>query len=212
MTSPSTNQRTVHELDLPFLTFPVKRLAWTSWGSLGGLITSCLGLLAWCPANNAALPFTTTGSRLGWLVKGERIQVWFNNTSVCNNASFSEHWEGLSLQDCFRELASFPRINLYVRVLINKSLPLSLATGEEGKLYFPVSISYADTDSIISISTLSCKGGAGSKEPACQCRRRKRCGFHPWVGKIPWRRKWPPTPVFLPGESHGQRSLAGYGS
>ena len=33
----------------------------------------------------------------------------------------------------------------------------------------------------------------------------------PWVGKIPWRRKWQPTPVFLPGESHGQRSLAGYG-
>ena len=34
--------------------------------------------------------------------------------------------------------------------------------------------------------------------------------FDPWVGKIPWRRKWPPTPVFLPGKSHGQRSLAGY--
>ena len=33
---------------------------------------------------------------------------------------------------------------------------------------------------------------------------------NPWVGKIPWRRKWQPTPVFLPGESHGQRSLAGY--
>ena len=34
--------------------------------------------------------------------------------------------------------------------------------------------------------------------------------FDPWVEKIPWRRKWQPTPVFLPGESHGQRSLAGY--
>ena len=34
--------------------------------------------------------------------------------------------------------------------------------------------------------------------------------FDPWVGKIPWRRKWQPTPVFLPGESHGQRSLVGY--
>ena len=31
-----------------------------------------------------------------------------------------------------------------------------------------------------------------------------------WVGKIPWRREWHPTPVFLPGESHGQRSLVGY--
>ena len=34
--------------------------------------------------------------------------------------------------------------------------------------------------------------------------------FDPWVGKLPWRRKWQPTPVFLPGEFHGQRSLAGY--
>ena len=40
-------------------------------------------------------------------------------------------------------------------------------------------------------------------------RRQKRCEFHPWVGKIPWRRAWQPTPAFLPGESHGQRSLAG---
>ena len=34
--------------------------------------------------------------------------------------------------------------------------------------------------------------------------------FEPWVGKIPWRREWQPTPVFLPGESHGQRNLVGY--
>ena len=34
--------------------------------------------------------------------------------------------------------------------------------------------------------------------------------FHPWVRKIHWRRKWQPTPVFLPGKTHGQRSLAGY--
>ena len=48
------------------------------------------------------------------------------------------------------------------------------------------------------------------KESACQCRRCKRCRFYPWVGKIPWSRKWQPTPVFLPGEFHGQRSLVGY--
>ena len=41
--------------------------------------------------------------------------------------------------------------------------------------------------------------------------RCKRQGFYPWVGKIPWRRAWQPTLVFLPGESHGQRSLVGYG-
>ena len=37
-----------------------------------------------------------------------------------------------------------------------------------------------------------------------------RPGLHPWFGKIPWRRKWKPTPVFLSGKSHGWRSLAGY--
>ena len=40
----------------------------------------------------------------------------------------------------------------------------------------------------------------------------KRCGFNPCVGRIHWRRKWQPTPVFLPGKSRGQRSLAGYSS
>ena len=55
-------------------------------------------------------------------------------------------------------------------------------------------------------------GGIRNKEPACQCRRYKRWGFDPWVRKIPWRRAWQPSPVFLPGESHGQRSLVGYSS
>ena len=45
------------------------------------------------------------------------------------------------------------------------------------------------------------------KEFTCQCRRHR---FDPWVRKTPWRRKWQHTSVFLPGKSHGQRSLAGY--
>ena len=45
------------------------------------------------------------------------------------------------------------------------------------------------------------------KELAFQCRRRKRHRFDPHVGKILWRREWQPTPVFMPGESYGQRSL-----
>ena len=49
-------------------------------------------------------------------------------------------------------------------------------------------------------------GDTSGKEPAYQCRRLKRHGIDPWVGKIPQRRKW----LFLPGESHEQRSLAGY--
>ena len=47
------------------------------------------------------------------------------------------------------------------------------------------------------------------KESACQWRR---CRFDPWVGKIPLRRKWQPTPVFWPGKPLRQRSLVGYGS
>ena len=42
------------------------------------------------------------------------------------------------------------------------------------------------------------------------CGQFRRHRSHPWVGKIPWRREWQPTPVFLPGESCGQRSLVGY--
>ena len=53
-------------------------------------------------------------------------------------------------------------------------------------------------------------GSDSGKEPTCQGRRHKTCRFYPWVGKIPWSRKWQPTPVFLPGEFHGQRSLVGY--
>ena len=53
-------------------------------------------------------------------------------------------------------------------------------------------------------------GGTSGKEPACQCRRQRRPQFDPRVRKIPWRRKWQSTPVFRPGESHGQRSPAGY--
>ena len=51
---------------------------------------------------------------------------------------------------------------------------------------------------------------SNGKESICTCRRHRRCGFDPWVEKIPWNRKWQPIPVFLPGRFHGQRSLVGY--
>ena len=66
------------------------------------------------------------------------------------------------------------------------------------------------------MKTASCKYSPGlprwcsGKESACQCRRCKIHSFNPWVGKIPWSRKWQPTPVFLLEKSHWQRSLAGY--
>ena len=53
-------------------------------------------------------------------------------------------------------------------------------------------------------------GGSVVKESACHCKRHRRCGFSPWVWRIPSSRKWQPTPVFLLGKFHGQRSLVFY--
>ena len=72
-------------------------------------------------------------------------------------------------------------------------------------LYVLKAVSYKDLRFLMGFP-----GVASGKEPACQCRKCKRRGFEPWVGKIPWRRAWQHTPVFLPGESHGRRSLAVY--
>ena len=60
---------------------------------------------------------------------------------------------------------------------------------------------------LFSVTYDGCSWWLSGKESTYQCRRH---GFDPWVGKIPWRRKWQPTPVLSPGESHGRRSLVGY--
>ena len=64
-----------------------------------------------------------------------------------------------------------------------------------------------ETNCVPHATDLKASQGVSGKESACQCRR---CRFDPWFRKIPWRRKWQPAPVFLPGKSHGQRSLVGY--
>ena len=58
-------------------------------------------------------------------------------------------------------------------------------------------------------SSLAVGSPDGSDGRVCLQFRRPR--FHPWVGKIPWRRKWQPTLELLPGKPHGQRSLVDYG-
>ena len=70
--------------------------------------------------------------------------------------------------------------------------------------------SFEEMNDVIRLFLIGIVWWASSKEPTCQCRRHKRCRFDPWVRKTPWRRKGQPTPVSLPGESHGQRNLAGY--
>ena len=62
---------------------------------------------------------------------------------------------------------------------------------------------------IFLISISGFPSGTSGKQPTCQCRRHNRRQFNPWVRKTLWRRAWQPTPVFLPGESHGQRTLGG---
>ena len=59
---------------------------------------------------------------------------------------------------------------------------------------------------IISYVSVYCPGGSDGRD-CLQCGRPR---FDPWIGKMPWRRKWQPTPVFLPEEFHGRRSLVGY--
>ena len=75
--------------------------------------------------------------------------------------------------------------------------------------------SYCGVEKLLAVINQVCyavgiPGGASDKEPACQRRRWNRHGFNSWDETIPWRRTKQPTPVFLPGESHGQRSLEGY--
>ena len=61
---------------------------------------------------------------------------------------------------------------------------------------------------LITIKNPGFPGGSEGKKSACDAG--DQGSFNPWVGKIRWRSKWLPTPVFLPGEFHGQRSLVGY--
>ena len=81
--------------------------------------------------------------------------------------------------------------------------------GTESSTFFP---SFVGLLYILLLHVLLCglSRWLTGKEPTCQFRRYKRHTFHPWLGKIPWRRAWQPTPVFLPGESCGQRNLACY--
>ena len=69
----------------------------------------------------------------------------------------------------------------------------------------------SDFINVWSVLPMGFPGGASGKECTYQCRRHKRCGFHPPVRKISWRRAWQPSPICLPGEFHGQRSQEGSG-
>ena len=102
-----------------------------------------------------------------------------------------------------RFLSPIPKKSRIISSISTHMLGVSTSFGE---LIFPVST----TRSYINFKRLQHNLKRLSDKSAGQCRRPRRCRFDPWGGKIPWKRKWQPTPVFLPGEFYGQRSLVGY--
>ena len=85
-------------------------------------------------------------------------------------------------------------------------LPCPLGVCHPGQIGLEMNLTSVSSCSLLP-AVLGFPGGSAVKQSACQCRRHE---FDPWVRKIPWRRKWQPTPTFLPGNIHGQSSLVGY--
>ena len=90
-------------------------------------------------------------------------------------------------------ILSFPILMVALIIIITSTNPSTTNYVKITSIYFCTNI-------------LGFPNGTNGKESACQWRRHKIHGFYLWVGKIPWRRAWQPTPVFLPGASHGQRT------
>ena len=153
------------------------------------LIGTVVGLLRW-QLFQADLAFP--GNEVGWFLSVHTL--WFSQNQGAlsslkqwfRNPDSSGHWlSGVYSHLCHKEDSNFPTGNL--------SRPYAWACGLSGI----GSISYRH----------AFPGGSESKSVCLQLRRP---GFNPWIGKIPWRRKWQPSPVLLPWKSHGRRSLVGY--
>ena len=93
-------------------------------------------------------------------------------------------------------------IVIFYKMLLGKMPPISL--------HFLQLFSRNKHNNKALVFLLGFPAGTSGREPACQCKRHERCKFDPWIQKIPWSRAWQLTPIFLPGESNGHRSLAGY--
>ena len=94
------------------------------------------------------------------------------------------------------------QVSLYLGAQL-KVMIGSIASGKTTSLFFVVRLWNKSPILWLLLEGLSgFPGGSDAKESTCQCRRLQKPGFDPWrIGKIPWRREWQPTPVFLPGES-----------
>ena len=105
---------------------------------------------------------------------------------------WNENWHSFSSSVATAEFSKFAGI-----LRTASSLRIYSEISQTGYLFFSSCI-------------MGFPGGTNGKESACQCRRCQRCRFDPWVRKTLWRGKGQPTPVFVPGKSHGQRSLVSY--
>ena len=131
-------------------------------------------------------------------INNRKIRGKFWNTWKLNNRFLSRF--SMGQRSRFKEIRKCFELN-EIKVQHTKNCGMQLKQCGQGNLHY--------------ITCLYKKrrvfpGGASGKEPGCQCKRCTRCRFDPWVGKIPWKRAWQPTPVFLPGKSHAQRSLEDY--
>ena len=142
-----------------------------------------------------------------WLRLNEVIRVgpWSNRISVLLRRNTRELF--LSL---FLSLHSAQRFYEHTARWL---LPTSQEKRYQNEIYFASTLILdGPTSKTMRYKYLLCKlyslpWWLSCKESTCQCRR---WGFHLWVRKIPWRKKWQSTPVFFSGTSHGQKSLAGY--
>ena len=177
---------------------------------------------------------TTHSSTLGWEIAwteepgglqpmGLQESDMTEHSSSCRSGSQSDalHPKGFRFPDGIIFMQKTPEIpHGPSQVSQNNSKQLFKNLGMQGhqqfcftRNYHFISFCLSFINCKVSLMKSSCKFVLGlpwwlnDEESACQCRRPR---FSPWVGKIPWRRQWQLNPVFLPGKSHGQRSLSGY--
>ena len=143
-----------------------------------------------------------------------RLQLFLSSETVCENTVVLYNFNQCQITTAE---PSWVKVNLITYFSDNTVSKMSLPLVHHSKYYFMnrkitiwFCVTLLSSKMHSSYSNLLLKMDfwwLNGKESACQCRR---CRFNLWVGKIPWRRTCQPTPVSLPGESHGQRSLTGY--